>query len=71
MLGLAHELKPSGIGVLLLHPGWMRTRTDGSSAPIGPEESVRGMLALVDNDDPSLTGGFFGFEGVTVAVHFL
>jgi NAD(P)-dependent dehydrogenase (short-subunit alcohol dehydrogenase family) len=48
MHGLAHELKPSGIGVLLLHPGWVRTRMGGSSAPISPEESVRGMLALVD-----------------------
>jgi len=49
MHGLAHELKPRGIGVLLLYPGWMRTRTDGSSTSISPEESVRGLLALVDD----------------------
>ena len=63
MHGLAHELKPSGIGVLLLHPGWVRTRMGGSSAPISPEESVRGMLALVDRYAPNLSGGFFRFDG--------
>jgi NAD(P)-dependent dehydrogenase (short-subunit alcohol dehydrogenase family) len=63
MRGLAHELKGRGIGVLLLHPGWVRTRMGGASAPIGPEESVRGMLALVDGYAPNLSGGFFRFDG--------
>jgi NAD(P)-dependent dehydrogenase (short-subunit alcohol dehydrogenase family) len=63
MHGLAHELKPRGIGVLLLHPGWVRTRMGGASAPIGPEESVRGMLALVDGYEPNLSGGFFRYDG--------
>ena len=63
MHGLAHELKPRGIGVLLLHPGWVRTRMGGSSAAIGPEESVRGMLSLVDRYEPNLSGGFFRFDG--------
>jgi NAD(P)-dependent dehydrogenase (short-subunit alcohol dehydrogenase family) len=63
MHGLAHELKPRGIGVLLLHPGWVRTRMGGSSAPIGPEESVRGMLSLADGYAPKLSGGFFRFDG--------
>ena len=63
MHGLAHELEPRGIGVLLLHPGWVRTRMGGSSAPIGPEQSVRGMLSLVDRYEPSLSGGFFRFDG--------
>jgi NAD(P)-dependent dehydrogenase (short-subunit alcohol dehydrogenase family) len=64
MHGLAHELESRGIGVLLLHPGWVRTRMGGASAPISPEESVRGMLALVDRYAPSLSGGFFRFDGV-------
>ena len=63
MHGLAHELKPHGIGVLLLHPGWVRTCMGGSSAPIGPEESVRGLLCLADSLDPRLSGGFFRYDG--------
>jgi hypothetical protein len=35
----------------------------GSSAPISPEESVRGMLALVDRYAPNQSGGFFRFDG--------
>jgi NAD(P)-dependent dehydrogenase (short-subunit alcohol dehydrogenase family) len=61
--GLGHELKPRGIGVLLLHPGWVRTRMGGSSAPISPAESVRGMLSLVDRYEQNLSGGFFRFDG--------
>jgi NAD(P)-dependent dehydrogenase (short-subunit alcohol dehydrogenase family) len=63
MHGLAHELKARGIGVLLLHPGWVRTRMGGSSAPISSEESVRGMLSLVDDYEPNLSGAFFRFDG--------
>ena len=35
----------------------------GASTPIGPGESVRGMLDLVDRYEPSLSGGFFRFDG--------
>ena len=63
MRGLAHELESRGIGVLLLHPGWVRTRMGGSSAPISSEESVRGTLSLVDRYEQSLSGGFFRFDG--------
>jgi NAD(P)-dependent dehydrogenase (short-subunit alcohol dehydrogenase family) len=63
MHGLAHELQPRGIGVLLLHPGWVRTRMGGASAPISPEESVRGMRDLVDRYAPKPSGGFLRFDG--------
>jgi NAD(P)-dependent dehydrogenase (short-subunit alcohol dehydrogenase family) len=63
MRGLARELKPQGIGVLILHPGWVRTRMGGSSAPLSPEESVRGMLSIVDRFEPSMSGEFFRYDG--------
>jgi NAD(P)-dependent dehydrogenase (short-subunit alcohol dehydrogenase family) len=63
MHGLAHELKSRGINVLLLHPGWVRTRMGGSCASISPEESVRGMRSRLDHYALNLSGGFFRFDG--------
>jgi NAD(P)-dependent dehydrogenase (short-subunit alcohol dehydrogenase family) len=63
MHGLVHELKSRGIGLLLLHPGWVRTRMGGENAPINPEESVRGMLSLVDRFEERMSGEFFRYDG--------
>jgi NAD(P)-dependent dehydrogenase (short-subunit alcohol dehydrogenase family) len=63
MHGLALELQPRGIGVLLLHPGWVRTRMGGPAAPATAEESVQRMLALVDGFTPQLSGAFLRYDG--------
>ncbi len=63
MKGLSLELRPRGIGVLLLHPGWVTTRMGGRNAPLTPRESVEGMRAIVDRFDLSLTGQFFRYDG--------
>jgi NAD(P)-dependent dehydrogenase (short-subunit alcohol dehydrogenase family) len=65
MRGLDHELKSRGIGVLPLHPGWVRTRMggSGSSPSISPEGRVPGMLSLADRYELNLSGGFFRFDG--------
>jgi NAD(P)-dependent dehydrogenase (short-subunit alcohol dehydrogenase family) len=63
MHGLALELQPRGIGVLLLHPGWVRTRMGGPSAATTPEESVQRMLALVDGFALRMSGEFVRHDG--------
>jgi len=63
MRGLALELEPLGIGVLLLHPGWARTRMGGPTAAITPEDSVAAMFALVDDFAPEMSGQFLRYDG--------
>ncbi len=64
--GLAHELAGFGIGLLILHPGWVRTRMGGDSAPYTATQSVSGMRALVDGFSMAQSGAFLRFDGVTM-----
>ena len=61
--GLSFELATLNIGLLLLHPGWVRTRMGGREAPLSPEESVAGMRAVVARFDPSMSGKFYRYDG--------
>lgn len=46
---LAHDLKPRGIAVEVLHPGWLQTQiTNFIARGITPETSVKGLLARMD-----------------------
>lgn len=63
MRGLSHELAGRDVGVLILHPGWVRTRMGGEQAPLSPEESVTGMRALVDAFHPEWSGEFLRYDG--------
>lgn len=63
---LALELRPEGFSVLALHPGWVRTAMGGPSAPQSPEESVRGLLQVLDGARPEDSGRFLDFRGQEV-----
>jgi NAD(P)-dependent dehydrogenase (short-subunit alcohol dehydrogenase family) len=63
MKGLSIALKERGVGVMLLHPGWVRTRMGGRNAPIMPAESVTGMRSLAENFGMNMTGRFFRYNG--------
>jgi NAD(P)-dependent dehydrogenase (short-subunit alcohol dehydrogenase family) len=58
---LAIELRPRGINVAVLHPGWVRTDMGGDQAPLSPEGSVAGMRQVIDSLTTS--GGFFDHTG--------
>lgn len=63
MKGLSLEVAERGLGVLLLHPGWVRTRMGGDSAPLSTQESVSGMRKIVDSFHISQSGSFFRYDG--------
>ena len=66
MKGLSIEVAERGVGVLLLHPGWVRTRMGGDSAPLSTQESVSGMRKLVDDFKLSQSGNFYRYDGKTM-----
>lgn len=57
------DLKPRGVTVVALHPGWVRTRMGGENAPVSVDESVAGQQRLFDSLTPAHSGRFFNYEG--------
>jgi NAD(P)-dependent dehydrogenase (short-subunit alcohol dehydrogenase family) len=62
--GMAIDLKSRGITVVSLHPGWVKTRMGGASAPVTPEQSVRGQQKLFDHLKLQDSGQFFNYDGI-------
>jgi NAD(P)-dependent dehydrogenase (short-subunit alcohol dehydrogenase family) len=65
MRGLAAALRPRGIGILLLHPGGVRTRM-GPDDGIAVQDSVRGLRKVVDDFTMSDSGAFIRYDGTTL-----
>jgi NAD(P)-dependent dehydrogenase (short-subunit alcohol dehydrogenase family) len=61
--GMAIELRRRDIGVLLLHPGWVRTQIGGETASLSPEQSVAGMLDRVEGFTMEQSGRLFTYDG--------
>ena len=61
---LAHDLKPQGIAVAILHPGLVKTRmTNFTDSGITTETSVRGLLARIEGLNLKNTGTFWHSNG--------
>ena len=62
-MSLARDLKPRGISVAILHPGYVSTRMVGFSGEISPEKSAQGLAARLDALNISSTGAFWHSNG--------
>lgn len=63
---LANELRGEGFTCVVAHPGWVKTDMGGQAAPLSPEQSVTGLLGVIDKLKPSDSGTFFNYDGGTL-----
>ncbi|WP_237153619.1 SDR family oxidoreductase [Oryzibacter oryziterrae] len=66
MQGLATDLKPLGISVAMIHPGWVRTDMGGPEAEVSPEDSATGIRKVLDSLTLETSGQFFRYDGLSL-----
>ena len=62
-VSLAHDLRPRGVAVAILHPGFVRTDMTGGNGLIDPPESARGLADRLEELTLDNTGGFWHMSG--------
>jgi NAD(P)-dependent dehydrogenase (short-subunit alcohol dehydrogenase family) len=60
---LAHDLKPAGVAVAILHPGFVRTEMTGNAGLVDPPESAAGLIARIDELTLESSGSFWHANG--------
>jgi len=60
---LSIDLKPQGIAVAILHPGWVRTDMTGHNGLIDTDESASGLLMRMEELNIDNSGSFWHSNG--------
>ena len=63
-VAMKNECLEDNIALLILHPGWVKTRMGGENAPVALETSVDGMMKIIDKYTLADSGRFLSFDGV-------
>lgn len=63
---LSIDLKPKGVAVCVLHPGWVQTAMTRGSGNTSPAVSAARLLERMDALTLETTGGFWHAEGQTL-----
>jgi NAD(P)-dependent dehydrogenase (short-subunit alcohol dehydrogenase family) len=60
---LAHDLKPRGVAVVILHPGYVRTEMTGGHGNIEPKDAAAQLVQRIDELSLATTGRFLHANG--------
>lgn len=60
---LAVDLKPKGIAVALLHPGYVKTDMTGGNGLVDTSHSAKGLLSRIEELNLDNSGGFWHADG--------
>ena len=63
---IAHDLRDHKIIVVSIPPGWVRTDMGGSNADIDTNESVNGMLQVINSLTLHNSGKYYDYTGTTI-----
>ena len=66
MKNLSIDLKPYGISVVTLHPGWVQTDMGGPNGLINVQTSVAGLIKVINDLSLEKTGQFVDYEGKAI-----
>ena len=61
--GVSNDLRSRGVIAVALHPGWVKTRMGGASAPVSVAQCVAGQQSLFEKLTLADSGQFFNYDG--------